>query len=130
MSFTAENAAQFRSLPIPGKPIVLTNVCDPGQRRGGRVKPSSTTLATASYAIAAVHGLEDGQLDVVTNLQAISRICPTGARHNKPIMIDMQDGYDCRLEEAIESIIVAGASGCISKTRSGRQETFSSRRSR
>ena len=105
-------AQQLRSLHKPGKPVVFANVYDPYTAEIVASNPSSVALATASFAIAAVHGLEDDALDLETNLAALRRIAPIAAKHKKPISVDLQDGYGTRLEEAIEAIIAAGASGC------------------
>lgn len=105
-------AQQFRSLHRPGKPLVLANVYDPSTAEIVASNPSSEAIATASFAIAAVHGLEDDDLDLETNLAVLKRVAPVAAKHDKPVTVDLQDGYGDRLEEAIESIIAAGASGC------------------
>ncbi|KAK2865082.1 hypothetical protein FQN49_003930 [Arthroderma sp. PD_2] len=112
MSSPNEKAVQLRNLHVPGKPLVFANVYDPSTARIVASNPSSTALATASYAVAAVNGLADDDLDLETNLAAVRRIAPIAAEFNKPLSVDMQDGYGSRLEEAIESIIAAGASGC------------------
>ncbi|KAM5443572.1 hypothetical protein MferCBS31731_001345 [Microsporum ferrugineum] len=112
MSSPNDKALQLRNLHIPGKPLVFANVYDAPTARIVAANPSSTALATASYAVAAVHGLGDDDLDLQTNLAAARRIAPIAAEFNKPLSVDMQDGYGSRLEEAIESIIAAGASGC------------------
>lgn len=51
-------------------------------------------------------------MDLETNLAAVRRIGPVAIKHDKPLTVDLQDGYGDRLEEAIEGIIDAGASGC------------------
>jgi 2-methylisocitrate lyase-like PEP mutase family enzyme len=103
---------QLRSLHVPGKPIVLTNVYDAHTAKFVASNPSCPAIATASYAIAAVHGLEDDALDLETHLAAIRRIAPVALANNKPLTVDLQDGYGDRLEEAVEAIIGLGASGC------------------
>ncbi|PGH14095.1 hypothetical protein AJ80_06100 [Polytolypa hystricis UAMH7299] len=113
MSDSADSRAQLlRSLHIPSSPIVFSNVWDATTAQYVASHPTSTALATASFAIASVHGVADDALDLPTNLSAISRIIPIALKHNKPITIDMQDGYGDRLEEGIEAIISLGASGC------------------
>ncbi|KAF3483946.1 PEP phosphonomutase [Arthroderma uncinatum] len=112
MASPDERALQLRNLHIPGKPLVFANVYDPCTARIVASNPSSTALATASYAVAEVHGLADPDLDLETNIAAVRRIASVAAKHNKPLSVDMQDGYGSRLEEAIESVIAAGGSGC------------------
>lgn len=112
MSTAATRATVFRSLHVPGHPIVLTNIYDPFTANIVASNPSSTAIATASYAVAAVHGLDDDDMDLETNLAAVCRIAPVAIKHDKPLTVDLQDGYGDKLEEAIEGIIDAGASGC------------------
>ncbi|EEP77882.1 predicted protein [Uncinocarpus reesii 1704] len=105
-------ALQLRQLHTPGKPIVFTNVYDPVTAKIVASNPSSAALATASYAVAAVHGLDDDDLDLDTNLAAVKPIAEIAIKHGKPLTVDLQDGYGSKLEAAIEAIIAAGASGC------------------
>ena len=112
MSSPDAKAVQLRNLHVPGKPVVFANVYDPATARFVASNPSSTALATASYAIAAVHGVEDDALDFETNLAAIRPIASIAQEYDKPLSVDLQDAYGERLEEAIQSIIAAGASGC------------------
>jgi 2-methylisocitrate lyase-like PEP mutase family enzyme len=105
-------AKQFRDLHRPGKPVVFANVYDPPTAEVVASSPSSEALATASYAIAAVNGVEDDDLDLDTNLAALRRIVPVALKHGKPITVDLQDGYGDQLEHAITSIIELGVSGC------------------
>jgi 2-methylisocitrate lyase-like PEP mutase family enzyme len=105
-------AKQFRNLHRPGRPVVFANVYDRPTAEVVASNPSSEALATASYAIAAVNGVEDDNLDLDTNLAALQRIVPTALKHGKPITVDMQDGYGDQLEHAITSVIELGASGC------------------
>lgn len=112
MTSPAARATRLRELHVPGTPVVFANVYDPATARIVAQNPSSTALATASFAIAAVHGLDDDALDLETNIAAIRRIATVAHQYNKPLSVDLQDGYGDRLEEAIEGIITAGASGC------------------
>lgn len=112
MSSPDSRALRLRGLHAPGKPIVFANVYDLTTAKFVASNPSSTALATASYAIAAVNGLDDDALDLETNLAAIRPIAAVAQKHDKPLTVDLQDAYGERLEEAIEAIIAAGASGC------------------
>ncbi|KMU86759.1 hypothetical protein CIHG_04548 [Coccidioides immitis H538.4] len=112
MSSADARALQLRQLHTPGKPIVFANVYDPATAKIVASNPSSAALATASFAVAAVHGLDDDDMDLETNVAAVKPIATVAIKHGKPLTVDLQDGYGDRLEEAIEQIIVAGASGC------------------
>lgn len=105
-------ALQLRQLHTPGKPIVFANVYDAATAKIVASNPASAALATASFAIAAVHGLDDDDLDLETNVNAVKQIAAVAVQHGKPLSVDLQDGYGSRLEEAIEAVIAAGASGC------------------
>ncbi|KAL1961057.1 hypothetical protein VTO42DRAFT_4945 [Malbranchea cinnamomea] len=111
-STAATRATLLRSLHVPHKPVVFANVYDPTTAKFVASNPSSTAIATASYAIAAVHGVDDDALDLETNLAAIRRIAPVAIQYDKPLTVDLQDGYGERLEEAIQAVIALGVSGC------------------
>ena len=93
-------------------PLVLANAWDGASARAVASMEGIKALATASFAIAAAHGLSDAELDLETNL-AVARVIGAVARqHNLPFTVDLQHGYGDRLEEAIERAIEAGAHGC------------------
>jgi len=101
-------AEQFRALHVAGKPLVLFNIWDAGSARAvASTKPAA--LATSSWAVAAAHGLADGEklaLDlVIANLQRIV------AAADLPVSIDIESGYDDPAQ-TIERTIEAGAVGC------------------
>ncbi|KAK2752617.1 hypothetical protein FQN55_006730 [Onygenales sp. PD_40] len=105
-------ALQLRNLHVPGTPIVFANIYDPPTAEFVASQPSCPALATASYAVAHVNGFDDDDMDMETNLAALRRIIPVALKHNKPITVDLQDGYGDHLEEAIAAVIAMGASGC------------------
>ncbi|EEH18073.2 hypothetical protein PABG_00636 [Paracoccidioides brasiliensis Pb03] len=121
MSDSADaRALTLRNLHVPGNPLVLANIYDPTTAEFVASHSSSTALATTSYSIAKVHGFEDDFLDLDTNLNAIRRIAPIALNYNKPLTVDMQDGYGVCLEEAIHAIIEDGVSGCNLADRSNK----------
>src|SRR5947207_12269382 len=111
MSSLDARASHLRSLHTPGRPLVLANVYDAASAEVVALHSSSTALATSSAAIAAVNGLKDDDLDLKTHISSLQKIIPVALKQNKPITIDMQDGYGDRIEEAITEIIKLGASG-------------------
>ncbi|ODH31447.1 hypothetical protein ACO22_03460 [Paracoccidioides brasiliensis] len=118
MSDSADaRALTLRNLHVPGNPLVLANIYDPTTAEFVASHSSSTALATTSYSIAKVHGFEDDFLDLDTNLNAIRRIAPIALNYNKPLTVDMQDGYGVCLEEAIHAIIEDGVSGSVDRVR-------------
>lgn len=104
-------ARTLRSLHKPGRPLVLANVYDTLSAEAVASLPSSHALATASYAVARAVGTEDDDLTLEQNLAAAKLIGKVAAKHQKPLTVDLQDAYGSRLEDAIKSLIEAGAVG-------------------
>jgi 2-methylisocitrate lyase-like PEP mutase family enzyme len=101
----------FKALHQPGNPLVLANVYDILSTRAVASLPSSKALATASYAVAAAQGTTDDELDLDTNLSAILGIAAAAGEFNKPLTVDIQDGYGDGLEKAIAALIDLGVVG-------------------
>lgn len=106
-----ETAKHFRSLHVPGTPLVLTNVWDAITANAIASLPSTKALATASFAIAAAAGLADDDLDLDTNLRAARVIAKVAAAHNLPLTVDFQDGFGAQLEDGVRAVISLGAVG-------------------
>lgn len=113
MTMSAQNtvAKAFRSLHIPGKPIILTNVYDAPSGNVVASLPKVKALATASYAVAAAAGIDDDDMTLETNLAAVRAIAPIARKYRIPLTVDWQDGYGDRLEEGIAAIIQVGVVG-------------------
>ncbi|KAJ1957162.1 hypothetical protein GGI12_005102 [Dipsacomyces acuminosporus] len=105
-------ATRLRSLHKPGEPLVLGNVFDAHSAEIIASHPATKAIATASFAVAGSHGLDDDALKLETNLAVLRSIKPIAEKYDKPVTVDLQNGYGDRLEEAITSIIAEGASGC------------------
>ncbi|KAJ5833034.1 hypothetical protein N7474_001345 [Penicillium riverlandense] len=110
-------ARHFRALHRPGNPLVLANVYDAATAAVVATNPSAQAIATASYAIAGTHGVEDNSMSKEINLNAVATII----RHvqtidpTKPITVDIQDGYGstpAELASTIKDLIALGAVGC------------------
>src|SRR5271169_2721476 len=104
-------ATTLRSLHIPGRPIILTNVYDAVSARAIAAIKGTQALATASYAVAAAAGLADKEMTLETNLAAVRAIAPVAKEYGLPLTIDWQDGYGERLEEGIEKLLDLGVVG-------------------
>ncbi|KAJ3054715.1 hypothetical protein HK097_001058 [Rhizophlyctis rosea] len=110
-------ATKLKSLHKPGDPVVLTNVHDPPT---AALLLSQSTLpkavATPSYAIAAINGLEDDELTFDLNLRSIELVAGTlrkkGYHLQIPLTADLQNGYGSSLESVISESIAAGVVGC------------------
>jgi 2-methylisocitrate lyase-like PEP mutase family enzyme len=111
MSTQSTLATTLRSLHIPGRPIILTNVYDAATARAIATLKGTQALATASYAVAAAAGFTDNEMTLETNLAAVRAIAPVANEYSLPLTIDWQDGYGDRLEEGIEKLLDLGVVG-------------------
>lgn len=101
-------AEQFKALHVAGKPLVLFNVWDAGSARAV-ASAGARAVATGSWAVAAAHGLADGEklaLDLaIANLERIVAVT------DLPVSIDIESGYGDPAR-TIARTIEAGAVGC------------------
>jgi 2-methylisocitrate lyase-like PEP mutase family enzyme len=104
-------AKSLKALHQPGNPLILVNVYDLLSAQAVASLPGSKALATASYGIAAAQGTTDDELDMKTNLAAIPVIAAVAKKYNKPLTVDIQDGYGESLETAIGTLIDYGVVG-------------------
>lgn len=104
-------ALRLRSLHKPGTPLVLTNIWDAISASAVASLPTTAALASASFAVAATHGLDDDDLTLELNLTNIRAIGRVARKHDLPFTADFQDGYGERLEEGIREVIRAGVVG-------------------
>ena len=112
MSVQVAKANSFRTLHVPGSPLVLFNIWD-----AGSAKVVATTgaraLATGSWSVAAANGFGDGErmpLQIcIANLERV-----VGAT-DLPVTIDLESGYgeDARaVGGTVAQALQAGAVGC------------------
>ena len=112
MSDQANKARAFGALHVPGKPLVLFNVWDPGSAKAV-AEAGAKALATGSWSVAAANGFADGEkipLDLVMgNFQRIVRSTAL------PVSVDIESGYGKTTEEVGRTVartLEAGAVGC------------------
>lgn len=91
--------------------MVLANVWDIASTRTVAALPKCKALATASYAVASAHGTVDAKLTLAQYLADVKGISEVAKEFDKPLSIDLQDGYDDSLEEAIKELIKLGVVG-------------------
>src|SRR5690348_13612456 len=104
----ASDAAALRDMHVPGKPLLLTNIWDPSTAALAATS-GARAIATASAAIAPVHGYEDhGKIPVDVAFGALRRICDAVTL---PVTADLEDGYGLSPAELVERISDAGACG-------------------
>jgi 2-methylisocitrate lyase-like PEP mutase family enzyme len=106
-----DKAIAFKSLHIPGNPIVLYNVWDAGSAKTV-ASAGAQAIATGSWSVAAAQGYGDGQaIPLDFALQIISRIV---ASTDLPVSVDFEGGYatdPAPLAANIRRLIATGAIG-------------------
>lgn len=110
MTSQSQKAEAFRSLHVPGQPLILFNVWDAGSARAV-ANSGAAALATGSWSVAAAHGFSDGEampFDLcLANLQRIVGVT------DLPVTFDMESGYGATPEAVGESIAQAVRAGAI-----------------
>ena len=91
MTSTTERATQLRALHTDPSLLKVVNVWDVASARVVAQTPGTTALATASHAIAASYGYEDGEhIPRDLMLEAVGRIA---ADVDLPVTADLEGGY-------------------------------------
>jgi 2-methylisocitrate lyase-like PEP mutase family enzyme len=105
-------AEHFRSLHVPGKPLLLFNIWDAGSAKAVTAA-GAKVIATSSWSVANAHGFSDGeQIPLALAIENLRRI--VGAT-DLPVTIDLESGYGDapeRVGETVALAIDAGAVGC------------------
>jgi 2-methylisocitrate lyase-like PEP mutase family enzyme len=108
-----EQAEALRAAHADPELLVLVNVWDAASARAAAAAPGCRGLATASWSIAAAHGVPDGEaLSRDAMLAAVGRIA---AAVTVPVSADLERGYGATPAEAGETVagaLAAGAVGC------------------
>lgn len=96
----------FRALHVPGKPLVLYNIWDPGSARA--VAPA---LATGSYGVAEAFGAGDGETlpfaDVIANLERIVAVVGV------PVSLDIESGYGADPAAVGATVVAVREAGAV-----------------
>ena len=91
MTDLAAKARALREAHVPGDPLILVNVWDAASARTVAAAPGCRAIATASWSIAAAHGVPDGEiLSLDDMLAAAARIV---AAVDLPVSADLERGY-------------------------------------
>lgn len=105
------NAELFRSLHVPGTPLVLVNAWDAASARIAEAA-GSTAVATTSAGVAWSLGAPDG--DVLDRDQAVELIKRIVKAVSVPVTADIEGGFGttpAEVGETITAVIAAGAVG-------------------
>jgi len=112
MADQTRKAEQFRTLHIPGKPLVLFNIWDAGSAKAVAAS-GAKAIATSSWSVANANGFSDGeQTPLALAIENLRRIIDAT---DLPVTIDLESGYGDASEVVGETIglaIDAGAVGC------------------
>jgi 2-methylisocitrate lyase-like PEP mutase family enzyme len=107
-----EKAEHFRTLHVPGRPLVLFNIWDPGSAKAV-VAAGAQAIATGSWSVANANGYADGErvpLDfAIDNLLRIVQAVDV------PVTVDLESGYGktrTAVAQAVDRTTQAGAIGC------------------
>jgi 2-methylisocitrate lyase-like PEP mutase family enzyme len=96
-----DSIAAFKALHVPGDPLVLFNIWDPGSARAV-AGAGAKAIATGSYGVAEAQGFKDGEAfaieDALRNLERIVAI--TGL----PVTLDFESGYGDTPAEVAASV--------------------------
>lgn len=100
----------FRALHVPGKPLVLYNIWDPGSARAVAAA-GAPALATGSYGVAEAFGAGDGEklpfADVIANLERIVAVVEV------PVSLDLEAGYGADPAAVRASVQAARDAGAV-----------------
>jgi 2-methylisocitrate lyase-like PEP mutase family enzyme len=108
-----EKADALRGLHSEPELLVLVNVWDAVSARTVAAAPGCRALATASWSIAAAHGVADGEN--LTREQMLAAVERVARAVELPVSADLETGYGSTAAEVgttIEGAIAAGAVGC------------------
>jgi 2-methylisocitrate lyase-like PEP mutase family enzyme len=112
MSGPGAKAETFRSLHVPGRPVVLFNIWDAGTAKAV-ASAGARALATGSWSVAAATGFADGE-QVPLDL-AIGNLARIVEATDLPVTVDLESGYGETAREVGRSVaraLKAGAIGC------------------
>ncbi|KAK2761624.1 hypothetical protein FQN54_001452 [Arachnomyces sp. PD_36] len=130
MTNLTAKAIRLQELHNPKDPLVLCNVYDGETARIVLQNGSAKALATSSYAVAAVRGIDESKLtpeQLVTAVKYIVAVIDANSGDSIiPLTVDMRDGWGEKLESVVESLIQAGATGCNIEDEDGETEKLMS----
>lgn len=107
-----EKAKNFAALHRPGDPVILYNVWDVGSARAVATA-GAKAIATASHAVAAANGFDDGE--AIPLGDAIANLARIVAAAELPVTLDLESGYGRTPDavgDALTAALDAGAVGC------------------
>jgi 2-methylisocitrate lyase-like PEP mutase family enzyme len=104
-------AQHFRSLHVPGNPLILGNVYDGASAKIIISNQHAKAVATASYAVAATYGVDDDDMTLAQNLAGIAKVASVVVPSGLPLTADLQDGYE-DVANTVREAVKLGVVGC------------------
>src|ERR1700722_8754933 len=112
MTTQMQKAKNFRKLHVPGEPLVLFNIWDPGSAKAVG-EAGAKALATSSWAVSEANGYTDGEhTPIGFVMENLHRIVDAT---DLPVTVDLESGYGDtpkKVGETIGLALKAGAIGC------------------
>ncbi len=106
----ADKAQAFRSLHVPGDPVLLYNVWDAGGA-ATLTKAGASAIATGSWGVAEAQGYRDGQaIPLEFLLRIVERIV---AATDLPVSVDFEGGYGEAPQDVAENVAQLMQAGVI-----------------
>src|ERR1700750_2289340 len=105
-------AEELRRLHADPAILVLVNVWDAASARTVASVPGCRAIATASWAIAAAHGLADGE--AIGREGMLDAVATVAGAVSLPVTADLEGGYGATPDDVGETIaraVAAGAGG-------------------
>ncbi len=103
-------ADAFHRLHVPGDPLILFNVWDPGSAKAV-ADAGATAIASGSWSVAAAHGFGDGE-DMPLDL-AIANAARIVSAVDLPVSLDFEGGYATDPGQVAANFALALAAGII-----------------
>jgi 2-methylisocitrate lyase-like PEP mutase family enzyme len=112
MATQVAQAQAFRSLHVPGRPLVLFNIWDAGSAKAV-ASAGAHALATGSWSVAAANGFADGER--VPLSLVIDNLARIVAATDLPVSVDLESGYGetpGEVAQSVSRVVRVGAVGC------------------
>lgn len=111
MSIHTDKAELLRSLHVPGDPLILTNVWDAASARAVAAAPGVRALATASAAVSASRGVDDGEGLSLDEALAAAKIVIDAVE--LPVTVDFERGYGRDAAAVLENVTRLAELGAV-----------------
>ncbi|MDH6112165.1 2-methylisocitrate lyase-like PEP mutase family enzyme [Kitasatospora sp. MAP12-15] len=105
-----DKAVAFGQLHVPGRPLVLANVWDPGTARVVAAA-GAAALATTSAGVSWGLGVPDGE--ALGREQTVELTARVAAAVDLPVTADLEGGYGATPEEVAQTVRLVLAAGAI-----------------